>query len=160
MSYLRGAALCLLALASVARAWPSDAFGASRHGTTPAHTARALQVRDEGHLHFVQSSGARLLDEGPASGTIPGRVRVSFLYNGQPTVTARLTVYVSNGTLSARASARLSNPTSSTPSFRGSLTITGGTGRFRHARGHGELFGVFQRRSYGMVVQVIGTLQH
>jgi hypothetical protein len=46
------------------------------------------------------------------------------------------------------------------PSFRGSLTITGGSGRYAHAGGSGELFGVFYRRSFALTVQAIGKLRY
>lgn len=122
--------------------------------------ARVLSVRDEGHLRFVHSSGSQLIDEGPISGTINGHVRVRFTYNGDPNVSSTLTIYSRPGSISVRASGRLSSPTSPSPSFRGSLRIVGGTGRYAHASGTGELFGVFYRRSYGMVVQTIGRMRY
>jgi hypothetical protein len=126
----------------------------------PAASARQLNVRDEGRLRFVRSSGSNLFDEGPISGTIRGRVRLRFTYTGDPRVTAALTIYGSAGSISARATGRLSSPTSTSPSFRGTLSIVGGTGRYAHASGSGELFGVFYRRSYGIVVQTIGKLRY
>jgi len=123
-----------------------------------AHSAHTLEVRDEGHLRFLASSGPQLTDEGPASGTLPGTVKVRFTYNGDPLVLARFTVYSTGGSVSGQARGRLHNPNGLSPSFRGSLTITGGTGRYRHASGHGELFGVYYRRSYGLTVQAIADL--
>jgi hypothetical protein len=40
------------------------------------------------------------------------------------------------------------------------MQITGGTGRFQHIRGGGELFGVFNRRSYALTVQAVGKLPY
>jgi hypothetical protein len=128
-------------------------------GAPPA-SAHQLSVRDEGRLRFVHSSGSQLIDEGPISGTIRGRVRLRFTYTGDPHVTAALTIYGSAGSISVRATGRLSSPTSTSPSFRGTLSIVGGTGRYAHVSGSGELFGVFYRRSYGMVVQTIGKLRY
>jgi hypothetical protein len=54
----------------------------------------------------------------------------------------------------------VSNPNSTNPSFRGSLTITGGSGRYAHAGGSGELFGVFHRQSFALTVQAIGKLRY
>jgi hypothetical protein len=119
-----------------------------------------LKVRDEGHLRFISSSGSQLIDEGAASGTIPGNVRVRFTYNGNPEVSAQFTIHGHNGSITGHAHGRLSNPTSTSPSFRGTLQITAGTGRYAHAGGNGELFGVFYRRSYGMIVQTIVTLRY
>jgi hypothetical protein len=129
----------------------------------PAPTARAartLSVRDEGRLRFIRGSGSRLLDEGRATGSFPGWVKVSFTYNGEPTVSAQLTIYGSGGSISARGSGRLSSPVSPSPSFRGRMTVTGGSGRYAHVHGSGELFGVFYRRSYGVTVQAIGKLSY
>lgn len=122
--------------------------------------AHALSVRDEGHLHLVRSSGAVLVDEGAAHGTIPGSAWVSFVYNGNPSVSAKITIDGSGGSVSAHGSALLSNPNSTSPSFSGSLSITGGSGRYAHAHGGGHLYGVFYRRSYALVVQTDGTLDY
>ncbi len=125
-----------------------------------AYSATTLSVKDEGNLRFIKSSGSTLTDEGHAAGTIPGNVRIRFTYNGNPSVSAQITIYGAHGTLQVRASGRLSSPTSPNPSFSGALTITGGSGRYAHARGSGKLYGVFHRRSYGMVVQTRGTLHY
>lgn len=82
-----------------------------------------------------------------------------FVYDGNPTVSAQLTIYDHAGSIDAHASGRLSSPTSPSPSFRGTLTIRGGSGRYVHARGSGMLYGVFYRRSYALTVQTDGALQ-
>jgi hypothetical protein len=46
-------------------------------------------------------------------------VKVRFLYNGEPTVGARFTITDRYGSISARATARLSSLTSTSPSFHG-----------------------------------------
>ena len=125
-----------------------------------AGAARTAVVRDEGHMHFVSAEATLIVDEGAMSGTIPGRARVYFTYNGSPNVTARFAIHAAGGTIDGRASCRLHNPSSPTPSFRGALQIVGGSGRYAHARGSGELFGVFHRHGYGLVVQAIGRLRY
>lgn len=145
-SIWRTAALALIALAAA----PASSAAA----------ARVLNVRDEGHLHLISSEGSELIDEGAALGTVPGKVRVHFVYNGNPAVSAQFTIYGHSGSISGRAKARLSNPTSPEPSFRGAFTITGGSGRYAHIHGTGELFGVFIRRGYALVVQTIGNLAY
>ncbi len=125
-----------------------------------AHAARILNVKDEGRLHYVKSSGEVIIDEGHASGSFPGSVKVRFLYNGEPTVSARFTISGSGGSIYARGSGRLSSPTSSAPSFHGSFTVTGGTGRYSHAHGGGALYGVYYRRSYALTVQASGRLPY
>jgi hypothetical protein len=125
-----------------------------------AHAARVLNVRDEGRLRYVRSSGEQVIDEGRATGSFPGWVKARFAYNGEPTVSARFTIYGSGGSISARGTARLSSPTSPAPSFKGSMTITGGTGRYAHIHGGGELYGVYNRRSYALTVQALGKLPY
>jgi hypothetical protein len=131
--------------------------------TASAAAASVLNVRDEGHLRFITSNGSEIVDEGAATGTVPGNLRVHFVYNGEPSVSARFTITGHSGSISGKAKGNLSNPTSPDPSFRGAFTITGGSGRYAHIHGTGELFGVFTRRGrnkYGLVVQAIGKLPY
>src|ERR1700728_2395842 len=81
-------------------------------GTSSAAAARVLNVRDEGKLRFITSSGSEIIDEGPATGTVPGRVKVHFIYNGNPAVSASFTIYGHAGSISGKAKGNLSNPTS------------------------------------------------
>ncbi len=146
---LGASALCALVCADLA--------GAA--GPT-ARTARSLTVKDEAKLHFVKSSGSTLFDEGNASGTIPGKIKISFTYTGSPTVSSAFTISTSSGAIRVRASGRLSSPTSPTPSFKGQLTVIGGSGRYAHAGGGGALYGVFNRRTYAITVQARGTVHY
>jgi hypothetical protein len=132
-------------------------------GTSSAVAARVLNVRDEGKVRFIVSDGSELLDEGSAQGTFPGKLRVRFVYNGEPTVSARFAISSNGASISGMAKGTLSNLTSPDPSFRGRLTIIGGTGRYAHIHGSGELFGVFIRRGqnkYGLTVQAIGKFPY
>jgi hypothetical protein len=154
-----GASLSLLALGAVtASVVTASAWG--RSGGARADVARVLNVRDEGRLHYIKSSGSVIIDEGRASGTFPGSVKVRFSYDGEPEVSAAFTISGPGGSISARGTARLSNPTALSPSFHGTMTITGGSGRYAHIHGGGELFGVYYRRSYGLTVQAIGKLPY
>jgi hypothetical protein len=123
---------------------------------TAAHTS----VRDEGSLRFLSDEATMIVDGGSLSGTLPGSGRVYFTYDGSPNVSARFTIHARGGNIYGAAKCRLSNPNSLTPSFRGALAIVGGSGRYAHARGNGELFGVFHRRGYGLIVQAIGKLSY
>ena len=133
----------------------------SSAGPAPrANAAHTVNVKDEGRLRLVKSSGSQLIDEGPATGTFPGTVRIVFVYDGDPTVSAQVTIYGHGGSIQAHGTGDLSSPTSASPSFKGTLTISGGAGRYAHARGTGELYGVFYRRSYAITVQTQGTLRY
>ena len=157
---LRGRAVLGPLALGVAAAGVLSTSAAAHPDRTHAHAARVLNVRDEGRLHYIRSSGEQVIDEGHATGTFPGWVKVRFVYNGEPTVGARFTIYGSGGSVSARGTARLSSPTSPSPSFKGTLTITGGSGRYAHVHGGGQLYGVYYRRSYALTVQAIGKLPY
>jgi hypothetical protein len=130
-------------------------------GLQPASAAaRTASVRDEGSLRFASDEATQIVDEGRLSGTLPGSARVYFTYNGSPDVTARFTIHAAGGSVNGTAKCRLNNPNSPTPSFRGALVIVGGSGRYSRARGSGELFGVFHRRGYALIVQAIGKLSY
>jgi len=119
-----------------------------------------LAVRDDGRLHYIHSSGNEIIDEGHATGTLPGSVRAYFTYDGEPTVSASFQISGPGWSISGHGTGRLSNPNSTSPSFRGSLTLSGGSGRYAHAHGSGEMFGVYYRRSYALTVQTIGSLHY
>lgn len=142
---IRAAAVCTLA---------TLAFGAS-----PA-LAASLTVKDTGDLHFKSVAASSILDEGTISGTLPGKGRVTFLYDGSPNVTARFTIYASGGSISGEAHCKLKDPTSLTPSFSGALKISGGSGRYNHAHGTGKLYGVFHRHGYAIDMQATGQLNY
>ena len=151
-----------------ARAWvvcisvmvPALAMNSNIAAGLAAYSASSSSVKDEGYLRLIKSSGSVLTDEGPAHGTIPGKVRVRFLYTGDPHVSAQITIFGRAGSIQAHATALLSNPNSASPSFKGTLTIDGGSGRYQHARGSGHLYGVFYRRSYALTVQAQGALRY
>jgi hypothetical protein len=150
--------LAILAV-TLASSW-SLAVGAGDAAAPRASAARSISVKDEGHLRLVKSSGSDVIDEGPATGTIPGKARIVFVYDGDPTVSAQITIIGRSGSIKAHGTGHLSNPSSASPSFEGALTITAGGGRYAHAHGSGQLFGVFYRRSYAITVQTRGTLDY
>jgi hypothetical protein len=138
-------------------AWSPAILGAAR--TTPsASAAHVLSVKDEGHLHEVRSSGAELLEEGKVSGTIPGKVKVSFEIGA--TVTAKFTIYANGGGSVSGSGGGTLHSTSVYSSFGGSLEVTGGSGRYAHAHGTGTLSGEINRKTYALTVQTDGKLYY
>jgi len=155
------ATLRTLRLAILVIALAALAANVQRANATPTgRIAKTVSVKDEGRLKLVKSSGSLLIDEGPASGSLPGKVRVRFIYKGEPTVSAQITISGPDGSVSAHGYGRLSSLTSPSPSFKGTLTISGASGRYAGAHGSGELYGVFYRRTYAMTVQTQGTLHY
>jgi len=128
----------------------------------PVATAtRTIYVHDEGRLHYTGSSGSLLHEEGAATGNLPGKLNVHFLYTGSLTVTARFTITGNGWSLIGHGTGTMHNPNTPSPSFRGAMLITGGTGRYAHAHATGELFGVFYRHAhYALTVQTLGELHY
>jgi hypothetical protein len=123
-----------------------------------ASAAHVLSVNDEGHLHSVRNSGSELVEEGPISGTIPGKVKVSF--NIGATISAKFTIYASGGgSISGRGGGAL-HSTGAYSSFGGSLTVTSGSGRYAHAHGSGNLSGAINRKTYALTVKTVGKLSY
>ena len=123
-----------------------------------ASAAHVLSVKDEGHLHSVRNSGSELLEEGSISGTIPGKLKVSF--NIGPTISAKFTIYANGGgSISGHGGGAL-HSTSVYSSFGGSLTVTGGSGRYAHTHGSGTLTGVIDRKTFALTVKADGKLYY
>lgn len=135
----------------------ASAYAATSASRSAAHITRALNATDTAHLRYIKHTGALLFEEGTAHGTLPGNMRAYCNVGGN--FTASFTIYLSGGTIKGHGTA--------TPhgqgiyeSFAGTLTVTGGSGRYTHARGHAGLYGTFNRRTYAMVVQTTGSLSY
>jgi hypothetical protein len=124
---------------------------------TLARTAHAVAATDTANLHYVSASGSLLLDEGKASGTLPGSMRVHL--NLGTTFTSTFTIFASGGSISGRGSAK-PHGFGKYESFAGTLIVTGGTGRYARAHGRGRFYGTFNRSNYALVVKTTGNLTY
>jgi hypothetical protein len=122
-----------------------------------AHAAHALRATDTAKLHYVSAAGSELLEQGKTTGTIPGSMRAQVEIGA--TIGGDFTIYTQGGSIKGHGVA--------TPhgggiyeSFAGSVTVTGGTGRFVHAHGHTGLYGTFDRNTYALTIQTTGTLSY
>jgi hypothetical protein len=134
------------------------ALAASR--TMTAHTARELSVTDTAHLHYLKESGSQIIDEGTATGTLPGTVRVSF--NVGVTVEATFTIFDAHDwSITGHGSGVLHENKSKSDvyvSFGGTMAVARGTGRYAHAHGTGGFYGVIDRSNFAVTIQTTGTL--
>jgi tetraprenyl-beta-curcumene synthase len=146
-------ALCVLFLAGPVTIGPAEAKGATRQQR--AHIMRTLKASDTAHLHYVSASGSLLYEEGGASGTLPGSMRVHFSVGA--TFSGRFTIYTRWGTITGHGTA-IPHGSGVYESFAGMLLVTGGSGHYTHARGRAGLYGSFNRSNYGLIVQTTGTL--
>jgi hypothetical protein len=119
--------------------------------------ASALKATDSAHLHYISASGSLLYEEGAASGTLPGSMRVHF--NVGATLSGNFTIYTHGGTITGHGSAT-PHGSGVYESFAGSLVVAGGSGRYAHAHGKAGLYGTFNRNNYALVVQTVGTLHY
>jgi hypothetical protein len=122
-----------------------------------AYAAHALKATDTAKLRYVSAAGSELLEQGRATGTIPGSMRAQVEIGA--TISGAFTIYTQGGSIKGHGVA--------TPhgggiyeSFAGSVVVTGGTGRFVHAHGHTGLYGTFDRNTYALTIQTTGTLSY
>jgi hypothetical protein len=122
-----------------------------------AHAARALKATDTAKLRYVSASGSLLLEEGKATGTLPGKMRASV--NVGATISGSFTIDTKGGTIKSHGEAT-PHGAGVYESFAGSITVTGGSGRYAHARGHTGLYGTFDRNTYALTIQTTGTFSY
>jgi len=156
-------------LAAISVAWLATlAAGGSATGVLPAavaatrgpaaHAVRTLNITDTARAHYVREVGAMLVDEGSATGGLPGKVTVKFNV-GASSVSASFTIYARGGSITGHGSGAL-HGVGLTVSFGGTMTVTHGTGRYSHAHGHGGFYGILNRQNYAATVQTTGTLSY
>lgn len=139
--------ICLILLAPLASAY-----------LAPAATAGSPQtVKDAAYLHLIDGGGTALTEQGTATGTIPGTVRVSLTLHAY-TASASFTIDGQGGDISGHATGKLKFGKGGYDSFAGAATMIHGTGRYAHAAGTGTFYGSVNRANYKMSVQVVGQL--
>lgn len=153
---VRTTALIVCATTLALNAAGAPATGLARD---PSHVAaRALRVTDTARMHRVNCSCDEILEEGQAKGAVPGSVR-AYVTVGAPIIFRFTITQRGVGTLTGQGSGKpKGNPAE--PSFSGSMTVTRGTGRYRHAHGTGGFYGTINRSTYAAVIQTTGTLSY
>jgi len=122
-----------------------------------AGSARVVNGSDNAHLHYVRSDGATLYEEGRATGALPGTLRASLKVGA--TFSGSVVLFTANGQLRATGSAS-PHGSGRFQTFAGTLTVTGGTGRYVHAHGSGRLYGEFDRRTFKLTIQTRGSFYY
>lgn len=125
-----------------------------------ARVARTLNGSDTAHLYFLHltHNGEWLLDEGEADGSLRGRM-LAELDPRPPVFQGTFTIITRSGRISGHGSAD-AHGSGRYESFAGSLTVTSGTGAYARVHGRAGLYGTFDRRTYGLVIQTKGTLTY
>jgi hypothetical protein len=135
---------CLFALATALGAGASPAAGAYLHAV------------DTAKLHYVGAVGEEVYETGSASGSLPGSMRAHMIFTA--TFSGSFAIYTHGGRIDGHGKAT-PHGESVYESFAGTLVVTGGTGRYRRARGIARLYGTFDRESYALTIQTAGTLR-
>ena len=120
--------------------------------------ARTISLDESGRLHLTSKHGFTLEEQGPASGSVTGTIYVRLRIVSTSRVTAEVSISPRGGSISGVASASYHRGSSSA-TFSGSLSITGGTGSYAHAHGSGLSFsGTIQRSNDAISAHVGGTV--
>jgi hypothetical protein len=122
-----------------------------------ARTARTERLSMSAHLRYLTARGAYLLEEGSASGPLAGIVKARVRFTAD--ISGSFEFYPHDGSISGYGSATL-HESGTYVSFGGTVTITGGTGRYAHAHGGGGLYGVYDRRTLALTIQTTGSLSY
>ncbi len=122
-----------------------------------ARMARTERLTMTAHLRYLTARGAYLLEEGSASGPLAGIVKARVRFTAD--ISGSFEFYPHGGSISGYGSAKL-HESGTYVSFGGTVTITGGTGRYVHAHGGGGLYGVYNRRTLALTIQTTGSLSY
>lgn len=140
------AAACTLAL---------NAGGAS--GAT-AVAARTITLNESGRLHLTSHHGFHLNEQGTASGTIKGSIYIHLTVSSTNRVTAEVSIYPSNGSLTGYGTANY-RANGGQATFSGTMSISRGSGHYAHAHASRLSFsGTIQRSNDATTVHVSGPL--
>lgn len=150
--------LGLVALLFIGVAFVIAGMSAPRTSAAGVIASRTVNVTDSANMHRTSEVGATIVEEGQATGALPGHVKAKFKIGTTVSATAVLSVG-GGGTISIRGLGVL-HSSGVSASFSGTMSATGGTGRYAHAHGSGGFYGVVNRRSWTVKMQITGHLAY
>lgn len=157
---LRRAAACgLLALVPALLCPSSSAAHVSIKGTrTPEFGLSKTYVKEEAHLQRGHKSNASgIVEQGQASGTFDAFIQIEMVI-GAEKVTGSFVADLKGGSIIGTAYGK-PHYSGKYASFKGTLTIRRGTGRYAGASGTASFYGAINRLNYKLTVQLIGDLR-
>jgi hypothetical protein len=153
---LLGAGACALVLSVTLALGAGGASGST--GSPHARAARTISLHESGRLHLTSHHGFHLNEQGSASGTIRGTIYIHLNVASTNRVTAEVSIYPSNGSLTGNGTANYRS-NGGQANFSGTLSISRGTGSYSHARASGLSFsGTIQRSNDATTVHVNGNM--
>jgi hypothetical protein len=105
----------------------------------PASASRRAYLNETGRLHLTSKHGFTLNEQGTASGTAAGTIYAHLTLKSSSHVTAEVNIYPKGGSISGDGSGSY-HRSGATAVFSGSMSISRGTGNYRHIRGSGLSF--------------------
>jgi hypothetical protein len=152
----RGPVAVLAILVGGAVLMSAAVSSAARHRPV-AHAARSLDGTATAHLHLIRPNGTQLYEEGPVTGALPGSMR-AVVHTGNA-LTGSFTIHTHGGSIYGSGKAT-PHGLGRYQSFSGTITITGGSGRYSRAHGRAGLYGTFDRRTYALIIQTTGRFRY
>lgn len=133
----------LLAIASLA--WGATALAAQ---PVKEHVDLKVVSRTGGGTKFVHT--------GAATGTFAGSVRSRITLAHSVVLSGVVTIRARGGTVRMKVDGRARSLSLRTK-FNGTATITGGTGKYAHAKGSGQFTGVVNRSTWHATIDASGS---
>lgn len=117
-----------------------------------------MYVKEEAHLHRVHKANASgIVEQGEASGTFDAFIQIEMVI-GVEKVTGSFVADLKGGSIIGTAYGK-PHYSGKYASFKGTLRIRRGTGRYVGASGTASFYGAINRVNYQLTVQLIGDLR-
>jgi hypothetical protein len=124
---------------------------------TNAYASPAKSVKEHVDLKLVKKSGgSKFQHSGRATGTFVGTVKSKITIEHSVVLRGTVTISTSGGAVRMKVDGRARSLSLRTK-FNGTATITGGTGRYAHAKGTGRFSGVVNRSSWHATLDATGS---
>lgn len=137
----------------------SPAASPGRVADVSAHTARTVFLHEDASLRLTKEAGSTIGERGDGSGTFRAPITAVLTIHPEH-VNAVFTIYPKGGSVTGRASANYI-VRGSTGYYGGTLTITKGSGIYRHAAGTNlGVSGTINRYSFALSVKAHGWIRY
>ncbi|WCB96411.1 hypothetical protein DSM104299_05170 [Baekduia alba] len=114
-------------------------------------------MKEHVDLVLVKKTGAsKFQHSGRASGTFTGTVKSRIAIEHSVVLRGTVTIATSGGSVRMKVDGRARSLSMRTK-FDGAATITGGTGRYAHAKGTGRFSGVVNRSTWHATLDATGS---
>lgn len=125
--------------------WAATAWGAQ---PVKEHVDLKVVSRTDGGTRFVHT--------GTATGTFAGTVKSRITLAHSVVMVGVVTIKAKGGSVTMRVNGRARSLSLRTK-FNGVAIITGGTGRYSHAKGMGKFTGVVNRSTWHAIIDATGS---